>query len=49
MRPGQVFIIPIVQETWINALAENNLSRTRLREWTGAVPSPDAERGLEDR
>ncbi len=27
MQPGQVFIIPIVQESWINALAENNLGR----------------------
>ncbi len=49
MRPGEVFITPIVQELWIKTLAENNLGRIRLRGWPGAVPSPDAERGLEDR
>ncbi len=36
MRPGQVFIIPIIQESWINALAENELGRIRLREWPAA-------------
>ena len=36
MRPGQVFIIPIIQESWIKALAENELGRIRLREWPAA-------------
>ena len=38
MRPGQVFITPIVQESWINALAENKLGRSRLRGWPAAGP-----------
>ena len=38
MRPGQVFITPIVQESWFNALAENNLGRTRPRGWPKAGP-----------
>ncbi len=27
MRPGEIFITPIVQESWINALAENEFRR----------------------
>ncbi len=27
MRPGQVFITPIVQDSWINTLAENDFRR----------------------
>ncbi len=27
MRPGEIFITPIVQEPWINALAENDFRR----------------------
>ena len=38
MRPGQVFIIPIVQELWIKSLAENNLGRSRPRVWPVAGP-----------
>ncbi len=38
MRPGQIFIIPIVQESWINALAENELGCIRLRGWPSAGP-----------
>ncbi len=36
MQPGQVFITTIVQESWINVLAENNLGRSRPRGWTAA-------------
>ncbi len=36
MRPGQVFIILIVQESWINALAENELGRIRPAGWPAA-------------
>ncbi len=31
MLPGEVFITPIVQVSWINALAENNLGRMTAR------------------
>ncbi len=38
MRPGEIVITPIVQESWINALAENNLGRIRLCGWPAAEP-----------
>ncbi len=39
MRRGEVFIIPIVQESWINALAENELGRIDCA--SGPRPGPD--------
>ncbi len=38
MRPGEIVITSIVQESWINALAENNLGHIRLCGWPAAEP-----------
>ncbi len=38
MQHGQVFITPIVQESWIKTLTENKLGRSRLRGWPAAGP-----------
>ncbi len=43
MRPGQVFITPIVQDLWIKTLAENKLSRSIPRVWAAAGPRPAEE------
>ncbi len=38
MQPGQVFITPIVQESWIKTLTENNFPRIRPQGWPAAGP-----------
>ncbi len=38
MRPGEIVITPIVQESWIKTLTENNMGRSRLRGWAAAEP-----------
>ncbi len=38
MQHGQVFITPIVQESWIKTLTENDLGRIRLCGWPAAEP-----------